>query len=322
MYTLAALNKTDTRQNCDAYQDAMISLMKENHGIVHIDCDLMNCIHTERLKNAFPDRVFNAGIAEENAMGAACGMAAAGLVPFVHTFGVFASRRILDQAYLSSGLSRLPVHVIGSDPGITAAFNGATHMTFEDCGIYMTIPNAVVVDPADYAQTFALTKKLADVPELSYMRLIRRTFKPVYEDGSDFEIGKGVLLKQGTDAVIIASGIMVCNALEAQAKLQGEGISVSVIDMHTWKPLDEELVLREAVRTGCAVTAENHQIDCGLGSAVANLLIGKYPVPLERIGNHCRYGKAGPQDLLEKDYQMTADDIIAAVHKAIVRKQG
>ena len=322
MYTLTAPNKTDKRQNCDAYQDAMIDLMKQNARIVHIDCDLMNCIHTERLQEAFPDRVFNAGIAEENAMGAACGMAATGLVPFVHTFGVFASRRILDQVFLSSGLSRLPVHVIGSDPGITAAFNGATHMTYEDCGIYLTVPNAVILDPADYAQTYALTKKAADVPEITYMRLIRRAFKPVYEDGSDFEIGKGVLLKQGTDAVIIASGIMVCNALEAQAKLQEEGISVSVIDMHTWRPLDEELILQEAGRTGCVVTAENHQVDCGLGSIVANLLIEKNPMPLERIGNHGRYGKAGPQDMLEKDYHMTADDIIAAVHKAIARKQG
>ena len=181
----------------------------------------------------------------KNAMGVAAGMAATGLKAFVHSFGCFASRRAFDQAFLAAGYSKVPVHVIGSDPGVTAAFNGATHMPFEDCAIYMTVPNAVVIDPCDYAQVKALTKKCAEYGELSYMRLIRKDFNTIYADNTVFEIGKGVTLREGREATIIASGILVDEALKAEEQLREEGISVRVIDMHTWKPLDEELVIKE-----------------------------------------------------------------------------
>ena len=150
--------------------------------------------------------------------------------------------------------------MIGSDPGVCAAFNGATHMPFEDCALYMNIPNAVVIDSCDFAQTKALTRKLAACGSPSYMRLIRKGFTTVYADGSDFEIGKGVTLRDGKDVTIIASGILVDEALKAEEQLAAQGISARVIDMHTWKPLDEELVLRAAAETGCIVTAENHQV--------------------------------------------------------------
>ena len=254
-------------------------------------------------------------------MGVAAGMAATGLTVFAHSFGCFASRRMFDQAFLSAGYSELPVHVIGSDPGVTAAFNGATHMPFEDCALYMTIPNAVVIDSCDFAQTKSLTKKLAADNRPSYMRLIRKGFTTVYADGSEFEIGKGVTLKTGTDVTIIASGIMVDEALKAEELLAKDGISARVIDMHTWKPLDEELVLKAAAETGCIVTAENHQVSCGLGSAVANVLTEKCLVPLERIGIQNRFGQVGPQDFLMKEYNLTAEDIAAAAKKAIARKK-
>ena len=319
--TLIGKHEKDSRANRDGYVEAMLEMMAENDKLVHIDCDLMGCINTGKLLKAYPERTFNAGIAEQNAMGVAAGMAATGLTVFAHSFGCFASRRMFDQAFLSVGYSELPVHVIGSDPGVTAAFNGATHMPFEDCALYMTIPNAVVIDSCDFAQTKSLTQKLAADNRPSYMRLIRKGFTTVYADGSEFEIGKGVTLKTGTDVTIIASGILVDEALKAEEQLAKEGISARVIDMHTWKPLDEELVIKAAQETGCIVTAENHQVSCGLGSAVANVLTEKCLVPLERIGIQNRFGQVGPQDFLMKEYNLTAEDIAAAAKKAIARKK-
>ena len=319
--TLIGKHEKDSRANRDGYVEAMLEMMAENDKLVHIDCDLMGCINTGKLQKAFPERAFNAGFAEQNAMGVAAGMAATGLTVFAHSFGCFASRRMFDQAFLSAGYSELPVHVIGSDPGVTAAFNGATHMPFEDCALYMTIPNAVMIDSCDFAQTKSLTKKLAADNRPSYMRLIRKGFTTVYADGSEFEIGKGVTLKTGTDVTIIASGILVDEALKAEEQLAKEGISARVIDMHTWKPLDEEIIIRAAQETGCIVTAENHQVSCGLGSAVANVLTEKCLVPLERIGIQNRFGQVGPQDFLMTEYNLTAEDIAAAAKKAIVRKK-
>lgn len=319
-YTLIGKHEKDSRANRDGYVSAMLELMEQDKSIVHIDCDLMGCINTGKLLKAFPEQTFNAGIAEQNAMGVAAGMAATGLKAFIHSFGCFASRRAFDQAFLSAGYSQLPVHVIGSDPGVTAAFNGATHMPFEDCALYMTVPNAVVIDSCDYAQTNALTKQLAKQPGLTYMRLIRKGFTTVYADGSEFEIGKGVTLRDGTDVTIIASGILVDEALKAEEQLAAKGISARVIDMHTWKPLDEELILKAASETGAIVTAENHQVSCGLGSAVANLLTEKCLVPQERIGIQNQFGQVGPQDFLMEQYHLLAADIVAAVEKAIARK--
>ena len=220
-----------------------------------------------------------------------------------------------------AALAYLPVHVIGSDPGVCAAFNGATHMPFEDCALYMSVPESVVIDSCDYAQTYALTKKLAQEPGLSYMRLIRKGFTTVYADGSDFEIGKGVTLRDGTDVTIIASGILVDEALKAEEQLAAKGISARVIDMHTWKPLDTELILKAAKETGAIVTAENHQVSCGLGSAVSNVLTDQCLVPLERIGIQEQFGQVGPQDYLMEQYHLLAADIVAAAEKAIARKE-
>lgn len=318
--TLIGKHEKDSRANRDGYVSAMREMMAENDKLVHIDCDLMGCINTNKLLKEFPNQTFNAGIAEQNAMGVAAGMAATGLTVFAHSFGCFAARRMFDQAFLSAGYSELPVHVIGSDPGVCAAFNGATHMPFEDCALYMTIPNAVVIDSCDYVQTYSLTKQLAKSADPSYMRLIRKGFTTVYADGSEFEIGKGVTLRDGKDVAIIASGILVDEALKAEEQLAAKGISARVIDMHTWKPLDEALVLKAAQETGAIVTAENHQISCGLGSAVANVLTQKCLVPQERIGIQNRFGQVGPQDFLMEEYNLTAVDIVAAAEKAIARK--
>ena len=292
-FTLIGKHEKDSRANRDGYVEAMLEMMAENPKLVHIDCDLMGCINTGKLLKAFPAQTFNAGIAEQNAMGVASGMAATGLTVFAHSFGCFAARRMFDQAFLA-----------------------------EDCALYMNIPNAVVIDSCDFAQTKALTRKLAACGSPSYMRLIRKGFTTVYADGSDFEIGKGVTLRDGKDVTIIASGILVDEALKAEEMLAAKGISARVIDMHTWKPLDEELVLRAAAETGCIVTAENHQVGTGLGSAITNLTSAKNPVPVERIGIQNRFGQVGPQDFLMQQYNLTAEDIVAAALRAIARRQG
>lgn len=253
-------------------------------------------------------------------MGIAAGLTATGRTVFMHSFGCFSSRRAFDQAFMSAAYAKLPVHVLGSDPGVCAAYNGGTHMPFEDCALYMSIPDAVVIDPTDYAMIHCLTKKLAASGKFSYMRMIRKGVVKVYEDGSDFEIGKGVTLKEGTDVTIIASGIMVDEALKAQETLAAEGVSAKVIDMFTWKPIDEELIVASAKETGAVVVAENHQANCGLGSAVAQVLAKNCPVPMEQVGVMNRFGQVGAQNFLQEEYNLTAADIVAAAKKAVSRK--
>ena len=319
-FTLIGKHEKDSRANRDGYVSAMLEIMEKDPTVMHVDCDLENCINTGKLAKAFPDRVINAGIAEANAMGVSAGLCATGKTVFMHSFGCFSSRRAFDQAFMSAAYAKLPVHVMGSDPGVCAAYNGGTHMPFEDCALYLSVPDAVVIDPVDYAQINCLTKKLAASGKFSYMRMIRKGVIKVYEDGSDFEIGKGVTLKDGKDVTIIASGIMVDEALKAQETLAAEGVSAKVIDMFTWKPIDEELIVASAKETGAIVTAENHQVNCGLGSAVTQVVAKNCPVPMEMVGVQNRFGQVGAQDFLQKEYNLTADDIVAAVKKVISRK--
>lgn len=320
-YNLIAAHEKDSRANRDGYIQGMLELMEQDNKVMHLDCDLMSCINAGALAKAYPNQVFNGGIAEQNAVGVAAGMVASGLTVYIHSFGCFASRRCFDQAFLSAGYSNLPVHILGSDPGVTASYNGGTHMPFEDAALFLTMPNAVVLDCCDFAQTKSLTKASARCDSPSYLRLIRKDVVKVYEDGSEFEIGKGVTLKKGTDVTIIASGIMVDEALKAEEQLKSEGISATIVDMFTWKPLDEALIVSCAEKTGCIVTAENHQVSCGLGSAVANVLVEQCPVPLERVGIQNRYGQVGPQGFLMEEYNLLAKDIVLAAKKAISRKK-
>ena len=319
---LIGKHEKDSRACRDGLALTLDEMMGQDKSICYVDCDLMGCINTKRLREHYPDRAFEAGIAEGNAAGVSAGLAATGKKVFFHSFGTFSSRRCYDQIYMSAAYAGLTVHVLGSDAGVTAAFNGGTHMPFEDCALYMSVPEAVVIDPVDYAQINCLTKKLAASGKFSYMRMIRKGFTTVYGDGSDFEIGKGVTLKEGKDVAIIASGIMVDEALKAQEQLAAEGISAKVIDMFTWKPLDEQLILDSAAECGAIVTAENHQVKVGLGSAVANVVIKNNPVPMEMVGVEDRFGQVGAESFLREEYGLTAAHIVEAAKKAIARKNG
>lgn len=224
---------------------------------------------------------------------------------------------------MSAAYSGLTVHVLGSDAGVCAAFNGGTHMPLEDAAMYLSIPETTVLDPADYAQLASITRQLPGITKgVTYTRFVRKGIIKVYEDGSEFSIGKGVVLHESDHdaAAILTSGIMVDEALKAYEALQAEGISVRVIDLFTWKPLDEELVIKAARETGAIVTAENHNVTCGLGSVVANCLAKNAPTIQEFVGVQDRFGQVGPQDFLMNEYGLRSVNIVAAVKKAISRK--
>lgn len=321
--TLIGKHEKDARACRDAMALTLHSKMAEDRRIVYVDCDLMGCVNTKQLRTDYPDRAFEAGIAEGNAAGIAAGLAATGKKAFFHSFGTFSSRRCFDQIYMSAAYAGLPVRVLGSDAGVTAAFNGGTHMPLEDAAMYLSIPGTTVLDPADYVQLASVVESLCgEMKGVSYTRFVRKDIIKIYEDGSRFEIGKGVVLHESDQdaAAIITSGIMVDEALKAYEALQAEGISVRVIDMFTWKPLDEELVIKAAKETGAIVTAENHNVTCGLGSVVANCLAKNLPTVQEFVGVQDRFGQVGPQDFLMDEYGLRAANIIEAVKKAIARK--
>ena len=320
---LIGKHEKDSRACRDALALPLNEMMAEDKSICYVDCDLTGCINTKQLLKNYPDRALEAGIAEGNAAGVAAGLAATGKKVFFHSFGSFSSRRCYDQIYMSAAYSGLTVHVLGSDAGVCAAFTGGTHLPREDAAMYLSSPETTVLDPADYAQLASITRQLPGITKgVTYTRFVRKGIIKVYEDGSEFPIGKGVVLHESDHdaAAILTSGIMVDEALKAYEALQAEGISVRVIDLFTWKPLDEELVIKAARETGAIVTAENHNVTCGLGSVVANCLSKNAPTIQEFVGVQDRFGQVGPQDFLMDEYGLRSVNIVAAVKKAISRK--
>ena len=319
---LIAKHEKDSRACRDAFALTLKDMMAADKTVCYVDCDLMGCVNTKQLMAAYPDRAYEAGIAEANAAGVCAGLAATGKKVYLHTFGTFASRRIYDQIYMSAAYADLPVHVFGSDAGVCAAFNGGTHMPLEDAAMYLSIPETTVLDPADCDQLASITRQLVNVQGVTYTRFVRKGIVQVYGEGSEFEIGKGVVLHESDKdvATIITSGIMVDESLKAYEALQAEGISVRVIDMFTWKPLDEELVIKAAKETGAIITAENHNVTCGLGSVVANCLAKNCPTVQEFVGVQDQFGQVGPQDYLMDVYGLRAANVVAAVKKAVSRK--
>ena len=321
-FNLIGKHEKDSRACRDGLALTLNDMMAEDKSIAYVDCDLLGCINTKQLRKNYPERAFEAGIAEGNAAGVAAGLAATGKKVFFHSFGTFSSRRCYDQIYMSAAYAGLSVRVLGSDAGVSAAFNGGTHMPLEDAAMYLSIPGTTVLDPADYDQLASITRQLVNVEGVSYTRFVRKGIIQVYGEGSEFEIGKGVVLHESADdvATIITSGIMVDESLKAYEALKAEGISVRVIDMFTWKPLDEELVIKAAKETGAIITAENHNVTCGLGSVVANCLAKNCPTIQEFVGVQDRFGQVGPQDFLMDEYGLRAANIIEAVKKAVARK--
>ncbi|MBQ7699620.1 MAG: transketolase family protein [Clostridia bacterium] len=312
--------KLDTTEMRAAYCEALIDEAKKNKNIVVVDADVSHSVGTEPFYREFPERSINCGIMEAHAIGMSAGMSETGLVPFFHAFGVFATRRAFDQIFLSCAYQKLNVKIIGADPGVTAATNGGTHMPFEDIGLMRLVPGAVIIEPADVTMYKSAVSYMANNYGVHYLRTSRRKTMRIYEDGAEFVIGKANKLADGKDVCIIASGIMVYEALKAADILSEKGISARVLDMHTIKPLDTEAVQAAAKECGAIVTAENHNVTGGLGSAVCEALSEGTPVPAERVGVKESFGEVGTQDFLQKRFGLTADGIVAAALKCISRK--
>lgn len=298
----------------------VVAKLGEDPKFVYLDADLMSSIGTKKWADAHPEKAYNVGVSEANLAGMAAGLSAAGLKPLAHTFGPFASRRCYDQVFLSIGYSKADVVMVGSDAGVTAAFNGGTHMPFEDMALYRAIPHATVVDVTDSAMLESVLPKLLNMKGLKYIRLGRKEVLGVYAEGADFDIGKAALVKDGSDVAIIAAGIMVAEALKASQTLEAEGIKVMILDMFTVKPIDAEAVIAAAKKTGAIVTAENHNVIGGLGSAVADVLVKHCPTPVEMVGVQDEFGQVGPQDFLQKAYGLTAEVIVEKVKAVLERK--
>lgn len=293
----------------------------DDDKVIYLDADLMNCIGTGKFGKAHPERAIDCGIAEANMMGIAAGLSAVGFKPIVHTFGPFASRRCFDQVFLSGAYAKNSITILGTDAGVTAAYNGGTHMPFEDVALYRAIPGAYVFETTDTAMLKDILAQCVNIHGIKYIRLPRKNNYKMYEQGSHFEIGKGVITKDnGSDAVIFANGIMVAMAMKAADALEAEGIKVKVVDMFTIKPLDEELVVKFAKETGAVVCAENHNKIGGLYSAVCDVLAAKCPTPVEYVAVEDVFGEVGPQDYLEKRFGLTPEHIVEKVKAAIARK--
>lgn len=304
-----------------AYCNTLMELAEKDCRIVALDADLMSAMGMKPFAQKYPERTVNCGIQEANMIGVACGLAVQGKIPFAHTFAPFCTRRACDQIFISGAYNKANVKVIGSDPGITAAYNGGTHMPFEDMGIMRGIPTMTVIEPTDIVMLKQLLPQMAETYGMFYMRLVRKDVRKVYEEGSEFKIGHAVTLREGTDVTIIASGYCVAEAIWASDRLKEIGISARVLDMFTWKPLDQEAVLKAASETGAIVTAENHNVVNGLGSAVSDLLVKNHPVPMEMVGVLDEFGEVGPINYLRERFGMTDENIIKAVRKVLERKK-
>lgn len=302
--------ENDSRAFKNVIGETVEALMKEDDKVVWLDADLMSCSGTNK---GTGDRYINCGIAEANMIGVAAGLSASGFKPYAHSFGCFASRRVFDQAFLAGGYAGNSITVVGTDPGITAAFNGGTHMPFEDMALYRAIPGSYVFDITDVPMLVDVLRQCKDIQGIKYIRVPRKTSYQIYADGSSFEIGKGQVVRDGKDGVIVACGIMVHEALQAAKALEAEGMDIAVIDPITVKPLDAELIRSYAEKTGLVIVAENHNRVGGLTSAVEDVIIG-LPLKFGAVAVEESFGEVGPQDYLRTRFDLTSDHIVRLIH--------
>ena len=304
----------------DAYGDALAGLGKKRNDVVALDADLSGSTKTSKFAKAFPERFFNIGIAEQDMMGTAAGLALGGKLPFASTFAVFATGRAWEQIRQSICYPKLNVKVVASHAGITVGEDGGSHQSVEDIALMRVLPHMTVIVPADGVETTQAIEAVAEYNGPCYVRVGRNKVPTLFGPEYQFKIGKAHVFHEGRDAAIIATGIMVAEALKARELLKAEGIDAGVINMSTIKPLDTEAVATAAKRCGAIVTAEEHSIIGGLGGAVAEALVETAPVPMARIGIKDTFGASGDSDGLMKHYGLSAEDICAAV-KEVVRKK-
>ena len=304
----------------DAYGQALAELGALNDKVVVLDADLSKSTKTNDFKKVYPERFFNMGIAEQNLLGTAAGFAAAGKIPFASSFAVFAVGRAYDQIRNSIAYPKLNVKIAATHAGLTVGEDGGSHQMLEDIALMRALPNMIVIVPADGVETKQVIMAAAEYNGPVYIRLGRPNVPVLFDETYKFEIGKGVVLKEGTDVTLVATGIMVSKAAEAAEALAAEGISAAVVNISTIKPLDNALITEMAQKTGAVVTCEEHNIYGGLGSAVAEVLVENCPVPMARVGVEDSFGESGlPDQLLEK-YGLTAANIADKAKAVIARK--
>ncbi len=303
-----------------AYAEAIIELGRRNPAVVVLDADVSKSVRTSEFAREFPERSFNFGVAEQNMMAAAAGMATTGLIPYATTYAVFASMRALDQVRNSIHYPRLNVKIAASHGGITPGPDGVTHQGQEDLSIMRAIAHSTVIAPADPPTTKLAVWAAAEWEGPVYLSFTRDPVPVIFDLNYPFEVGRAVTVRDGADATIIAIRDMVVQSLVAAERLAGKGLSVRVIDCHTLKPLDMEAVLQAAEETGAIVTAENNVFYGGLGSAVAEVLVENYPIPMKRVGIRDTFAESGPYLELLKKYGLSAEHIAEAVEEVVARK--
>ncbi|WP_394903388.1 transketolase family protein [Clostridium butyricum] len=301
----------------ESYGEALIQIGHENENIVVLDADLSKSTKTNGFKKEFPDRFFNAGIAEQNLMGMAAGMSNIGLVPFASTFAVFATGRAFEIIRNSICYPKANVKIAATHAGITVGEDGGSHQSIEDIALMCSLPNMTVIVPADHREAMEATKAAAMMEGPVYLRFGRCNTEDIFDDSYKFEIGKGTEIKKGDDAAIIATGMMVQKAIEAAKYLESEGIHVRVINISTIKPIDKEIIIKAAKETKGIVTAEEHSIIGGLGSMVSSVVCDKYPCKVKMIGIEDKFGESGTPDELMEKFKLTSDAISESIKEII-----
>ncbi len=297
------------------------NLMEQNENIALIDTDLSKPNGLASLRKKFPDRAMDIGIAEQNMASIAAGMSSYGFIPFISTFTPFATRRICDQIAISCVYAKQNVKIIGSDPGISAEFNGGTHMSFEDIGVLRSIPNIVIFEPVDNIQLKKALPQIVDYKGVVYIRMFRKEIPDVFDENYEFDLFKASKIQDGKDISIFCSGIMVQETLKANEILKEKGINADIINIHTIKPLDKVSIVESAKKTGAVLTVENHNLIGGLKSAVSEVLIEELPVPLRSIGINDVFGQVGKMPYLKEVYKMRAEDIVDKAIEVISLKK-
>ena len=313
-------NREDWKESRDGFGDGLVLLGEKNPKVVVLSADLSKSTRANSFKDKFPERFFQFGVAEQNMMGAAAGMSLAGYIPFICTYGVFATGRCYDQLRVSVCYSKCNVKIEGAHSGLLVGPDGATHQALEDIALARVLPNLTVIEPCDCVEAKKATVAMAEVNGPVYIRLGREKIPVITTEETPFEIGKVNILREGKDATVIACGPEVAESLSAAEMLEKDGIEIEVINLHTIKPIDRETIVNSAKKTGAVVTAEIHQVAGGMGSAVAEVLCQNAPVPMEMVGVKNRFGESGkPYELLDK-FELSAPFIAEAVRKALKRK--
>ena len=305
-------NKKATRQS---YGEALALLGKKNKDIVVLDADLAEATKTGLFAKQFPNRFFDMGIAEQDMLSTAAGMSTCGKVPFVSTFAVFAAGRAYDQIRSSICYPNLNVKICATHAGITVGEDGATHQMLEDINLMRGLPNMTVISPSDDIQTKWMVEEIAKIKGPVYARMARLATPIIYDENQKFEIGKGIQIGDGTDATVFATGVTVSEAIQAKEILEAEGINIRVVDLHTIKPIDRDIIVKCAKETKKIITIEDHSVIGGLGSAVCEVLSEEYPTKVTRIGMKDEFGKSGKAEELMKYFGLTKEAIIEEVKK-------